>query len=407
MKKLTLTLETVTPLFLGGAEARGTKQSPAMPEIRPPSFRGALRYWLRAALGGVYGDAYDGFERVQLIESQVFGNAGNESTSAASSVNIRITNEKLKRPERYEKIKDDRGKALRPPAGRDYLYWSMDASGSDMRNNYQPPKYFFPSGSEFDLMLTARSMQTDTELVFSYASAALWLLIHLGGIGSRSRRTGGSLSAKNTSSDFGGLDFKLSRQKGNLVGQLSENLQKIRALFDANQSVSFSKYSAFDILHPQVCDIWLLGAWNNADVAVQQIGQRFQEFRDHKEPDHRNVANWLQGQTIPGVERAAFGLPIPYRYSNDDLSGTIQGRLGKNGIERRSSPLWLKVTKIDANVFIGIATIFKSKFLPDGEKLYAKRSVDERLGVSPPSNYHIITDWIQEKFPNSREVGYE
>jgi len=42
---LTITLETVTPLFLGGADPRGA------PELRPPAFRGAMRYWLRAALG--------------------------------------------------------------------------------------------------------------------------------------------------------------------------------------------------------------------------------------------------------------------------------------------------------------------------------------------------------------------
>ncbi len=39
MRQLTVTLETVTPMFLGGAEPRGK------PELRAPSFRGALRYW--------------------------------------------------------------------------------------------------------------------------------------------------------------------------------------------------------------------------------------------------------------------------------------------------------------------------------------------------------------------------
>ena len=35
MHKLTVTLETATPMFLGGAEPRG------VPELRAPSFRGA------------------------------------------------------------------------------------------------------------------------------------------------------------------------------------------------------------------------------------------------------------------------------------------------------------------------------------------------------------------------------
>jgi CRISPR type III-B/RAMP module RAMP protein Cmr1 len=39
MKEVELTLETVTPLFLGGAEQQ--------PELRPASVRGALRYCAR------------------------------------------------------------------------------------------------------------------------------------------------------------------------------------------------------------------------------------------------------------------------------------------------------------------------------------------------------------------------
>ena len=44
MQKLTVTLEAVTPLFLGGADPRGS------PELRPASFRGVLRFWWRALL---------------------------------------------------------------------------------------------------------------------------------------------------------------------------------------------------------------------------------------------------------------------------------------------------------------------------------------------------------------------
>lgn len=45
LSHLTLTLETVTPLFLGGADPRGA------PELRAPAFRGMMRYWFRAVLG--------------------------------------------------------------------------------------------------------------------------------------------------------------------------------------------------------------------------------------------------------------------------------------------------------------------------------------------------------------------
>jgi CRISPR-associated protein Cmr1 len=44
---LTTTLETVTPQFWDRADPRGA------PELRPPAFRGAMRHWLWAALGGL------------------------------------------------------------------------------------------------------------------------------------------------------------------------------------------------------------------------------------------------------------------------------------------------------------------------------------------------------------------
>ncbi len=42
MDKLVVTLKTVTPLFLGGANPNDTA------ELRAPSIKGALRFWYRA-----------------------------------------------------------------------------------------------------------------------------------------------------------------------------------------------------------------------------------------------------------------------------------------------------------------------------------------------------------------------
>jgi len=59
-----LYLETVTPLFLGGADPRGE------PELRAASFRGALRFWLRALLGGMIGDK--NLDALHQAEATVF-----------------------------------------------------------------------------------------------------------------------------------------------------------------------------------------------------------------------------------------------------------------------------------------------------------------------------------------------
>ena len=66
MQNITVKLEVVTPLFLGGAEPRGE------PELRSPAFRGAMRYWLMAALGASTVDNPEGIKEVQKSESEVF-----------------------------------------------------------------------------------------------------------------------------------------------------------------------------------------------------------------------------------------------------------------------------------------------------------------------------------------------
>ncbi len=50
MQRLEVTLQTITPLFMGGSDPRRE------PELRAASVRGALRFWLRALLSGALGD---------------------------------------------------------------------------------------------------------------------------------------------------------------------------------------------------------------------------------------------------------------------------------------------------------------------------------------------------------------
>lgn len=75
-RKLTVTLETVTPMFLAGADQK-------QPELRAPSFIGALRYWTRAALGGVLGGT--NLEALKKAEEEIWG-----STSGTGKVRLQV-----------------------------------------------------------------------------------------------------------------------------------------------------------------------------------------------------------------------------------------------------------------------------------------------------------------------------
>ena len=78
MPQVTFQVKTLTPLFLAGAD-----QTQA--ELRAPTFRGLMRYWYRALVGGVVGTGGEGFKQVMESEKAVFG-----ATDVGSSVAIRI-----------------------------------------------------------------------------------------------------------------------------------------------------------------------------------------------------------------------------------------------------------------------------------------------------------------------------
>jgi len=155
MHKLNIVLETVTPLFLGGANPRGT------PELRPAPFRGALRFWLRALLGGILGDDV---QAIKEAESKVFG-----STQYASPITVRVSSENA-------------------PVWRSYR---------PLLHNPQRTFVFkgIETGYEFTLQLRARSSSPS---IFDVAAASLALLVLLGGVGKRSRRGFGTLRLKYT-----------------------------------------------------------------------------------------------------------------------------------------------------------------------------------------------------------------
>jgi len=145
MQEVTFDLQTLTPLFLAGADQTAA-------ELRAPSFRGLMRYWQRALVGGLVGTDRKGLEEVVKAETDVFG-----ATDIGSAVQIRVSGTSG-RLEEFKK--ESRGRDV---TGRDYLLWSMARSGSIERGNYKPARWYFPQGTSFEITLSARG-QDDTKL---------------------------------------------------------------------------------------------------------------------------------------------------------------------------------------------------------------------------------------------------
>ncbi|MGQ9601003.1 MAG: type III-B CRISPR module RAMP protein Cmr1, partial [Anaerolineae bacterium] len=153
MNRLHVTLETVTPLFLGGADPRGA------PELRAPSFRGALRYWLRALLGAA------GAQSMRQHEDRLFGVGGDQAAAGAISLHLGLPSRLPVEP--YSSLVNGR-------VGMGYLWFAARRTRTESERYAIMP-------STFTIKLSSpRSSQPKRDL--EQAASVLWLMTRLGGI---------------------------------------------------------------------------------------------------------------------------------------------------------------------------------------------------------------------------------
>jgi len=340
MQEVTFNVETITPLFLAGAD-QGTA------ELRAPSFRGAMRYWFRALVGGMVGTDTAGLKEVIEKESDVFG-----ATDQGSSVRVKIS-EASRVPEQFTERTNIQVRGEWKATGKGYLLWSMVRSGNPAKGNVKLARWYFPRGTQFQLTLSARD-NTEQDYL-NQAITSFWLLTHLGGMGSRSRRCGGSLTITNVVGNTSALPFNTPETAQALKQQIEQGIKTARTFLHVHPHRAIDP--RFDILSSGNCRIWILQenqvTWKSPDEAMRIIGERLQDFRS----------------TIPIQQRKVFGLPLK----------------GING--RQSSPLHLRIIKLQPEKYVGIATLFKTS----------------TPGI-PMGDYKHIENWISTSFPHALEV---
>lgn len=350
MKQVTFTLRTLTPLFLAGAD-------PTTAELRAPSFRGLMRYWQRALVGGLVGATPQSLARVQKAETALFG-----ATDTGSAVAIKVSAASDKPREFTEQISVRVGGNWQA-TGKGYLLWSMARSGRVERGNLKPARWYFPPGTSFQVTLSTRGTEA-TKL--EQAIAAFWLLTQLGALGSRSRRCAGSLAVEDVAGYNTTLPFHCAENIQTLKLKLEQGLKAAKDIaqkaLEATEKHSLQqisiKQAEFDILAPGACRIWILQdeqPWPSAEKAMTRLGEDLQSYRSH----------------VAIAQRKIFGLPLPPIIFN----------------KRRASPLLLRVAELKGKRYVAIAVLFKT----------AASDVSQ-------GDYRVIEDWINE-FRGKQEVG--
>jgi CRISPR-associated protein Cmr6 len=325
-------LELITPAFLAGA---GQSQEDC--DLRPATLRGLLRWWWRTMHSG-----FVDLAKLRALEAAVWG-----STETSGAVRTSIERETESSARQYDKraVRDEHRLGRAPDAkttpGLSYHSFGMD----DRRAGGRSQRYFAPPGARWRITLTARRpafqkdksdpkspMTASPARAMEQARAALWLLCHFGGVGSKARKGFGSFEEPPALKQF-----TLSQ-----CMKLAESFRSDCGL----GAVSFNQSLADSPSLQQILP-WedMAVPWTDCFYALDQLGYAAQEFAK-KYKHHR--------------EKKALGLPR-------NIGQPEQGQFNPYGPigNRHSSPVHYHLARSQNGTFVVRVAAFPAARLPD------------------------------------------
>ncbi|MBW7877065.1 MAG: type III-B CRISPR module RAMP protein Cmr1 [Candidatus Cloacimonetes bacterium] len=344
MTKIEATFEVVTPMFCGDGE------NTVSASLRPLSIKGLLRFHFRAvAFRLLKGD----LQKILNFESKIFG-----STKGIGLLRIRteLLNEG-KAVSANSVLNLASGKVV--GEGVRYLgYGLMGAFGANEGRLTRPCL----DGVEFSLHLTLREDDKTCITLLHYTMLSIAIC---GSLGARSRKGFGSLSLKS-------LKIADKEEKVEQVFKWPALLAK-----EFENQLSYPDYTAWS---SQSRVIKVEGGSSALEI-MNTIGKAMMHYRsfgrdgqvlgvpalkkfqvDH---DLMHSAHDSKVEDIP--RRSAFGLPHKYFFTSIQNCSRDFGAKPENH-ERRASPLFIKVIKVDGQYF-GLLSFLPAQFLPDGERI--------------------------------------
>jgi CRISPR-associated protein Cmr1 len=185
MKSITFHCETITPMFLAGADGQ-------TPELRPPSIKGALRFWWRAMNAGLVEQKkgkWD-YSKLKKQEAEIFG--GTDEKSGRSQLVLNILS---KQPSNNNLVKE---KPLPHKKKGEKGYFEKQAIEVGF-------KFHIQIGVQKNTILSAEQVKS-LFIVFSI----------LGGIGNRSRRGFGSFKIEKINNEPFGKEINEKYTEGEI-----------------------------------------------------------------------------------------------------------------------------------------------------------------------------------------------
>jgi CRISPR-associated protein Cmr1 len=305
MQTLEAQYEIVTPMFIGGAHPNDA------PEIRPPSVKGALRFWWRALQWGTClkdanGDTCLALKALYQQEATLFGAAVEENRYGQGLCLIKLKQVQTQGIEENWPRNND--------AGAGFLGYGLDAT-----QNGNPHRRGIKQG-RFTVCLALKPTVTAVQVQQLKNTLLIWGM--LGGLGSRSRRGFGSVAI--TKLNDQSFDFK----------NVENYLDAIKSLIAAIQlAPSMPIYTTFN----QSLRITKAGHDQDPRRLMDRLGSQYREARK---------------QAGKGLAKLPFGLPLAGNRGASDEDN------------RRGSPLLMHIHPIGTE-FVGLVTLIPAHFHPE------------------------------------------
>ena len=316
MEKLEVTFRIVTPMFLGGADPN------IQAELRPPSIKGAMRYWYRA----IYPN------EDHKVETRIFG--GTDADAGQARILLRLSDihqiEGKKEDARWAKSKIPYlgyGIFSLKETGEYYT----DSSGRQKeRKEFRPSRPFLDQESSFKLTIIFKPFRAgekgkkynekDYKQDKIKVQQALWAMVMFGGLGARSRKGFGSLVV----TEQNGMD--------NLPSLMPQDINELeQAIKDFMDPLEYAQVSLPDNPADFTCFTQdsrciLIKHHSSADKAFVWLADKVHSCRSYRSKSHYEIAgedhdkmrDFIASGKVPDSppKRAAFGLPHNYFFSS-------------------------------------------------------------------------------------------
>lgn len=190
--QVTFECEVITPMFLGNANPREA-------ELRPPSIKGAMRFWWRAMNAGLP------LEELKKKEGELFGtSAGEGKKSAVTIYTGKINNQPIASDLPVHRVipstyTDRRTGRLRTDFLDSTKFFAYGKTPSTGQNTEPWAKYYAP-GTKFSVSLFSFQKDKLTDSINTFM-----ILEQFGGIGGKSRNGYGSFRIVNKKSNLGNI----------------------------------------------------------------------------------------------------------------------------------------------------------------------------------------------------------